>query len=432
MLFDQQGGILTTMKQQLTATVVDPDLLFLPWEIPLEQWDEQTVAPIARGISRHIVRFVKVNNAIYAVKETVDEFALREYAMLTSLQELDVPCVEQAGVVQGRTDKDGNALGAALLTKHLTFSLPYRALFSTTLRPQVAERFLDALALLLVRLHLNGFLWGDCSLSNTLFRRDAGSFAAYLVDAETGELHAKLTDGQRTHDIENARINIAGELLDLEAGELLHPSMDPIETANSIISKYQSLWQEVTEPVEVTPGERFKLYNRITKLNELGFDVAEMKAESSDGQVYMRPVVLEPNFYAQKLAALTGLNVEEQQGRELMKDLEDFRSKHNITVENTNIAAHRWVSERFNQVIAKVPPQMRAKFTPAQLYYEILQYRWKISEESGQDIGIRSAADDYIEKILGSKPDERAIIGTNEPDDLTEIENTAALRIIAD
>ena len=266
------------MKQQLTATVVDPDLLFLPWEIPLEQWDEETVAPIARGISRHIVRFVKVNNAIYAVKETVDEFALREYAMLTSLQELDVPCVEQAGVVQGRTDKDGNPLGAALLTKHLTFSLPYRALFSTTLRPQVAERFLDALALLLVRLHLNGFLWGDCSLSNTLFRRYAGSFAAYLVDAETGELHAKLTDGQRTHDIENARINIAGELLDLEAGGLLHPSMDPIETANSIISKYQSLWQEVTEPVEVTPGERFKLYNRITRLNELGFDVAEMKA----------------------------------------------------------------------------------------------------------------------------------------------------------
>ena len=157
-----------------------------------------------------------------------------------------------------------------------------------------------------------------------------------------------------------------------------------------------------------------------------------MKAESSDGQVYMRPVVLEPNFYAQKLAALTGLTVEEQQGRELMKDLEDFRSKHNISIENTNIAAHRWVSERFNQVVAKVPPAMRAKFTPAQLYYEILQYRWKISAESGQDIGIRPAADDYIEKVLGSKPDERAIIGTNEPDDLAEIENTAAIRIIAD
>jgi len=218
--------------------------------------------------------------------------------MLTKLQELDVPCVEPAGIVQNRTDDTGNLLGAALLTRHLTFSLPYRALFSTTLRPQVAERFLDALALLLVRLHLSGFLWGDCSLSNTLFRRDAGSFAAYLVDAETGELHEKLTDGQRTHDIENARINIAGELLDLEAGGLLHPSIDPIETANSIINKYQSLWREVTEPVVVTPGERFKLYSRISRLNELGFDVAEMKAESNDGQVYLRPVVLEPNFYA--------------------------------------------------------------------------------------------------------------------------------------
>jgi len=408
------------VKHQLTATVVDPDLLFLPWQIPLEQWDEKTVAPIARGISRHIVRFVKVNEAIYAVKETVDEFALREYEMLTKLQELDVPCVEPAGIVQNRTDDTGNLLGAALLTRHLTFSLPYRALFSTTLRPQVAERFLDALALLLVRLHLSGFLWGDCSLSNTLFRRDAGSFAAYLVDAETGELHEKLTDGQRTHDIENARINIAGELLDLEAGGLLHPSMDPIETANSIINKYQSLWREVTEPVVITPGERFKLYSRISRLNELGFDVAEMKAESNDGQVYLRPVVLEPNFYAKKLAALTGLTVEEQQGRSLIKDLEDFQSKHNISTENTHFAAHRWVSERFNQVVAKVPTEMCAKFTPAQLYYEILQYRWKISEESVQDIGIRPAADEYIEKVLGSKPDERTIITTTDSDDVNE------------
>ena len=420
------------MKSQLTATLVDPDLLFLPWEIPLQEWDEETVAPIARGISRHIVRFVKVNSAIYAVKETVDEFAMREYEMLTKLQELDVPCVEPAGIVQGRSDINGNPLGAALLTRHLAFSLHYRALFSTTLRPQVAERFLDALALLLVRLHLNGFLWGDCSLSNTLFRRDAGSFAAYLVDAETGELHEKLTDGQRTHDIENARINIAGELLDLEAGQLLHPSMDPIETANSIISKYQALWREVTEPVVVTPGERYKLYNRITRLNELGFDVAEMKAETNAGEVFMRPVVLEPNFYANKLAALTGLTVEEQQGRALMKDLEDFRSKHNITVENTNFAAHRWVSERFNQVIAKVPIELKSKFTPAQLYCEILEYRWKISEESGQDIGIRPAADEYIAKVLGGKPDERTIIGTDEPENSTEIENTASIRIIID
>src|SRR5207247_5626162 len=68
-----------------------------------------------------------------------------------------------------------------------------------------------------VRLHLAGFYWGDCSLSNTLFRRDAGALAAYLVDAETGEMHPRLSDGQRSYDIDIATENIAGEIYDLQA-----------------------------------------------------------------------------------------------------------------------------------------------------------------------------------------------------------------------
>ncbi len=76
---------------------------------------------------------------------------------------------------------------------------------------------LDALAQLFVQLHLNGFFWGDCSLSNTLFRRDAGALRAFLVDAETGEQHPSLSDGQRAHDLLIAEENIAGELLDLAA-----------------------------------------------------------------------------------------------------------------------------------------------------------------------------------------------------------------------
>ena len=102
---------------------------------------------------------------------------------------LDAPCVERVAVIAGRTDAAGEPLPAALVTAHLKFSLPYRALFTQVLRPDTATRLVDALAVLLVRLHNVGFFWGDVSLSNTLFRRDAGAFAAYLVDAETGELH---------------------------------------------------------------------------------------------------------------------------------------------------------------------------------------------------------------------------------------------------
>ncbi|MEO7061615.1 MAG: lipopolysaccharide kinase InaA family protein, partial [Lapillicoccus sp.] len=208
------------MALQFTAARPDPALLDLPWSVPLEEWPADILAALPRGISRHVVRFVRVSGRVLAVKEIKADLARREYDMLRNLNRLEVPSVEPFGVVTGRILPDGTPLDACLLTRHLQFSLPYRALYSQNLRPDTAQRLIDALAVLLVRLHLSGFWWGDVSLSNTLFRRDAGAFAAYLVDAETGELHPSLTNGQREHDLEIARVNIAGELMDLEAGGL--------------------------------------------------------------------------------------------------------------------------------------------------------------------------------------------------------------------
>ena len=100
--------------------------------------------------------------------------------------------------------------------------------------PDLRARLLDSLAELFVRLHLAGFYWGDCSLSNTLFRRDAGALAAYLVDAETGELHERLSPGQRDYDITIATENIAGELFDLQASGNFAEDVDPVETAMAL------------------------------------------------------------------------------------------------------------------------------------------------------------------------------------------------------
>ena len=116
------------------------------------------------------------------------------------------------------------------------------------LRPETAARLLDALAVLLVRLHLAGYWWGDCSLSNTLFRRDAGAFAAYLVDAETAEHRDLLSDGRRLDDLSRARTNVIGELMDLQAGELLVDTADPVEVGDTIATRYTALWAALTEP----------------------------------------------------------------------------------------------------------------------------------------------------------------------------------------
>ncbi len=221
------------MSLRVTAAAGEHDLLFLPWDIPLEEWPEDTIVALPRGISRHVVRFVRMSGVVYAVKETVEPIAQREYDLLFELGRRDVPCVDPVGIVAGRTDAAGEDLPAAIITRHLQFSLPYRALFSSTLRPDTIARLIDALAVLMVRLHLVGFFWGDCSLSNTLFRRDAGAFAAYLVDAETGEMHDRLSDGQRQYDLMTAETNVGGELLDVEASGRLHPSIDPIATSRA-------------------------------------------------------------------------------------------------------------------------------------------------------------------------------------------------------
>ena len=177
----------------------------LPWEQPLEEWPEDPVLTEKRGISRHIVRLVRSddedpNSEIYAVKETVIEFAKREYKALNELKRLGAPSVEPVAVIEGRTNSSGEELPCAIATRFLPYSLPYRVVLSQSVSEHDINNMANALAYLLVQLHLLGFWWGDCSLSNTLFRRDADSFAAYLVDAETGEFQTKLSDGQREHD----------------------------------------------------------------------------------------------------------------------------------------------------------------------------------------------------------------------------------------
>ena len=302
----------------ITASEMAPELFELPWDIALEDWPEETIAALPKGISRHIVRFIHLGNHIVAVKETTEALAVREYEMLQKLNRLDVPCVEPVAIVSGRIDKKGEELPAALVTRHLRFSLPYRALYSQTLRPDTATRLADALAVLLVRLHIVGFFWGDVSLSNTLFRRDAGSFAAYLVDAETGELMpGSLSDGQRENDLEIARINVAGELLDLQAGGRLDEDIDPVFVSNSIMDSYRSLWDELTGWESFDQSERWRITQRVSRLNELGFDIENMSISSEDTGASLRiqPKVVDAGHHTRRLLRLTGIDAGENQAR---------------------------------------------------------------------------------------------------------------------
>ena len=402
-----------TAALSITAGVPDAALLDLPWNLPLELWPEDSIASLPKGISRHLVRFVYLSGYVVAVKETSTELARREYDLLRTLQRLDIPCVEPVAVVADRTAADGEELPTALVTRHLKFSLPYRALYSQTLRPDTATRLVDALAVLLARLHIVGFFWGDVSLSNTLFRRDAGAFAAYLVDAETGKLYdGGLSNGQRENDLEIARINIAGELLDLQAGGRLDEDIDPVAIADGIVAAYRSLWTELTASESFPEAERWRISERVERLNELGFDIEELsiRTDETGTQVRIQPKVVDAGHHSRRLLRLTGLDAGENQARRLLNDLDSYRASGNRKDLDEELVAHEWLVKVFEPVIRAVPKDLRGKLEPAELFHQLLDHRWYLSQNEGRNVPLAEALTSYVDTVLRHRRDEITVV----------------------
>jgi uncharacterized protein DUF4032 len=329
-------------------------LLSLPWREPIETWQDDRLVEIRqRGISRHVVRFVAEGGQVYALKELDERLAMVE---------------------------------------------------------------------LLARLHLAGFMWGDCSLSNTLFLLDAGALAAHLVDAETSELHDRLSDGKRAYDVDLAFERVGGELFDLQAGGLLPADVDPIAVAEEIPRRYEALWSELTREDTLLPSEqRYRIAQRLQRLNELGFDVDEVELiDAGDGsnKLRMRTRVAEPGHHRRLLFTRTGLHAQENQARRLLNDIASYRSH----LERSGgrpvplaVAANKWLSEVYDPVVRAIPEPLRDRLDPVEIFHEILEHRWFLSERAGRDIGTTAAREDYFARVLPRVPGDLTITAPRRP-----------------
>jgi len=399
------------MRIQLVPRAGRPDFLDLPWHEPLEEWDLDRLVVAARGIGTHVVRFVDYDGALFALKELPPAVASREYGILRAVEQEGIAAVEAVGVVRERAGD----LPDVLITRYLDYALPCRLVIARELVPGPLHRLLDAIAELLVRLHLAGFYWGDCSLSNLLVRRDAGTLAAYLVDAETSERHPVLSSGQRSYDLEIAEQNVFGELLDLEAGLGPSESRDPLTVPAELRRRYEQLWDELTAEEAFSPGDRHRLEDRLRRLNELGFDVEEVDLVSTDEGYRLRvdPGVLEPGHHRRRLARLTGLDAQENQARRLLADLEAYRraldESGNRPVSET-AAAGRWLADVFEPAIAAVPGDLWPKRQAAEVFHELLEHRWYLSEREGRDVGLEEAIQSYLDTVLRGLPDEKTLL----------------------
>jgi hypothetical protein len=383
----------------------------LPWDLPLEQWPEDPALAEKRGISRHIVRLIRVNDEpdaeIYAVKETVSEFANREYAALRELRRLQAPSVDPIAVVEGRKDVHGEELPCVLATRFLPYSLPYRVLLSGAVTPHDILNMANALALLLVRLHLLGFWWGDCSLSNTLFRRDAESFAAYLVDAETGEFQKTLSDGQREHDLDIAHFNVAAELEDLALSGVLYPGMDPVRASDAVIKRYRRLWAALRDPQSLDPTDRRAVERAMRQLHDLGFAVEEVSIaiDGNNKVLKFQPKLVAAGYHTNRLRELMGLDTEELQAKRILASFDRYRARESNLSTNVNEVAFKWLTEIFNPIVNSVPAEHVGRVEPAQLFHEVLEHRWYLSEAAGHDVGLDLACKTYISEVLPYRRD---------------------------
>jgi hypothetical protein len=395
-----------------------PDFLDLPWGEALADWDHPRMVKMAHGVSRHVVRFVRYDDRVYALKETSEEAARAEYDMLRTLQETHLPTVAPVGVAVGA----GAAGGATLITRYLDFSLPYWYLLGRDEPAGLANLLLDAAVVLLVRLHLDNVFWGDCSLSNTLFRRDAGALMAYLVDAETSEQTASISDRMREHDIEIAQENVVGGLLDLQAQGRVPDDVDPFAVAHQLGHGYEQLWGELTRTETYGPDERWRIDQRIRHINDLGFDVEELTIDADGNGLRITPILIEEGHHARELRRRTGLDVQENQARRLLADI----NSHRAWMEQTSgrrppaaVAAARWLADVYEPVVESIPRELQVQLEPAELFHQLLEHRYFLSQQRAEGVPTEEALDDFVSNVLVTQPAERQLaeVGLTPPEE---------------
>lgn len=381
-----------------------PDFLDLPWRLPLAQWTGacDRLVEVQRGLSRHDVVFVAYGSVVYAIKELPPHLAEREYDMLGTLEERHMPAV--LGVGHARVRHADGETRSALVTRFLEASLPYRTLFQNPGLTRYRERLLDAMAGLLVRLHLAGFYWGDCSLSNTLFRRDAGELQAYLVDAETTEHHDTLGDGARRQDLLIMEENITGDLADLEIGAEAPGALSAYETGPHIRERYDALWSEVTREEVFAPTERWRIQDRIRRLNQLGFSVGEIEFESTGegDRLRMRTIVTDRDYHRHMFHNLTGLVAGETQAERMLNEILELKAsltrRDNRSVP-LSVASFHWQRECWEPAMKTLAPLVGPETDEAELYCQVLEHKWFLSERAKRDVGRESALADYVDKF---------------------------------
>ena len=365
-----------------------PDFLDLPWEEDIYSWDHPRLVSMPTGVHRHPVVFVEYDHDVYAIKELPRGIAHKEFEVLTKLESRTHVTAEPAGLVDRVWLDRHTEQSGAVITKYVRHSFPYRHLVTGAGFGLRRRQMSDALASLLVELHLAGCFWGDCSLSNVLCRFDAGAVEAIMIDGETSVIRETLSDGQRQEDLEIMKENVAGALFDLAAEKDAEISDYELELGDAVEQSYHALWEELRSEFVIGRDEGYRVRQRIARLNELGFAVGEIELDpQAEGSlVSMKVEVGGRTYHMARLRELTGIEASENQARHILNDLNTFVARRGESSNTAQVASTmQWRLEMFEPAVAWITGNWPHS-DKIQGFCDYLLFRRSLAASLGNDV----------------------------------------------
>ncbi len=355
------------------------DLENLPWNLPLEEWNEKHVKflYIRKGISKHIVRFIKTKDFSFAIKQTNPISAYFESETFTKLLQKGIHTLIPAGYVfykknlfeLNAEDKESLAFIVTILEAK---SIPHSILFKWDFSDESRKTIYKAASELLATLHHNNIFWGDASLSNILIKfiktknelgKSYTELKAFLSDSETITILKKISEDHIKKDIKrfyDSMTEISKEFPHDEKGK---NEVDLCEDKKYFKKEYKSYLELLTKVSEFENSTGVEIRKHFFKITD------QYTVDSIFKQIE------EHKWY---LSEKTGNEVE-------------------IT-----FAATDWIEKIYNPIIKEFNKLKIFDYFPdtnsLKLYTDIMAHKYYLSIENGDDVGIYAAIRSYSEK----------------------------------
>lgn len=355
------------------------DLENLPWDIPLNEWDEKHVKflDIRKGISKHIVKFVRTKDYSFAIKQTNPISAYFESETFAKLLQRGIHTLIPAGYVFYKKNlfeinADEEESIAFIVTILETKSIPHSILFQWDFSEESRKTIYKATAELLASLHTNNIYWGDASLSNILIKfikvqdekgKMSTELKAFLSDSETIQILKKITNDHIKKDLKhfyNSMESISKEF----------PKSKNEKTENSLLADKKYF--------EVEYKNYYSLLNKINEFEtQTGLDVQKHFFRVTD-QYSIDSILKQIEEHKWYLSEKNGSEIE-------MK-----------------AASKDWIEKIYKPIIKEFNKLKIFDYFPntnsVKLYTDIMAHKYYLSLEKGEDVGIYSAIRSYSSK----------------------------------